>query len=296
MPKLPWFVFLAAGTAIIFGVKHYKKYTWYQLTTRISALFAFSILAFMVCFVTIKGALSLTPEMFSLTYTTANSSMTPAILTTLVTVVLAILLATPIGVGSAIFLVEYPSKENAFIHAIRLATETLAGIPSIVYGLFGMLLFVTKLKLGFSVLAGVCTVSIMILPIIMRATEEALRSVRKDIRQGSLALGAGKLRTILVVVLPCAIPGILSGIILSIGRVVGETAALMYTLGTSTSLPTSLDVSSRTLALHMYVLSSEGKHIGEAYAAGMVLIMLVLIINYASSKLAEQIGKVRRES
>lgn len=296
MPKLPWLVLLALVLAIVYRVHHYKRYTLYQLATRTSALFALSILAFMVCFVIIKGALSLKPEMFSLTYTTANSSMTPAILTTLATVVLAILLATPIGVGSAIFLVEYPSKQNRFVAAIRLATETLAGIPSIVYGLFGMLLFVSKLKMGFSILAGVCTVSIMILPIIMRATEEALRAVRKDIRQGSFALGAGKLRTILVVVLPSAIPGILSGIILSIGRVVGETAALMYTLGTSTSLPTSLNVSSRTLALHMYVLSSEGKHVGEAYATGMVLIVLVLIINYVSSKLAEQLGRLSRES
>ena len=218
--------------------------------------------------------------------------MGPAIVTTLLTVLLAILFASPIGIFTAIFLVEYTDVENKLVKAIRLATETLAGIPSIVYGLFGMLFFGLKLKLGFSVISGVLTVSIMILPIIMRATEEALKSVHPSVRQGSFALGAGKLRTIFKVVLPIAIPGILSGIILSVGRVVGETAALMYTLGTSTSMPTSLNVSSRTLALHMYVLSSEGKHVGEAYATGMVLLILVLIINWSSTKLANKLSEV----
>ncbi|WP_433446615.1 phosphate ABC transporter permease PstA [Peptoniphilus sp.] len=274
-------------------LKFVKKVSFYRIFTRLFSASTFIILVFIVAFVVAKGIFNFSPEMLSMNYTTENVSMGPAIVTTLITVALSILFASPIGIFTAIFLVEYTATENKLVQGIRLATETLAGIPSIVYGLFGMLFFGIKLKMGFSVISGVLTVSIMILPIIMRATEEALKSIHPSIRQGSFALGAGKLRTIFRVVLPIAIPGILSGIILSIGRVVGETAALMYTLGTATSLPTSLSSSSRTLALHMYVLSSEGLHVGEAYATGMVLLVLVLIINYASTKLAEKLSEVK---
>ena len=278
--------------AAVSFLHHAKGLSFYRILTRLFSGMTFAVLVFIVLFVVLKGAMSFRPEMLSFKYTTENVSMGPAIVTTLLTVLLAILFASPIGIFTAIFLVEYTDVENKLVKAIRLATETLAGIPSIVYGLFGMLFFGLKLKLGFSVISGVLTVSIMILPIIMRATEEALKSVHPSVRQGSFALGAGKLRTIFKVVLPIAIPGILSGIILSVGRVVGETAALMYTLGTSTSMPTSLNVSSRTLALHMYVLSSEGKHVGEAYATGMVLLILVLIINWSSTKLANKLSEV----
>lgn len=281
-------VFIAAVLFLRIG----KKMSFYKIFTRLFSAATFAILVFIVVFVVAKGIFNFRPEMLSMNYTTQNVSMGPAIVTTLITVLLAILFASPIGIFTAIFLVEYTATENKLVQGIRLATETLAGIPSIVYGLFGMLFFVTKLHLGFSILSGVLTVSIMILPIIMRATEEALKSIHPSIRQGSFALGAGRLRTIFKVVLPIAIPGILSGIILSIGRVVGETAALMYTLGTATSLPTSLGSSSRTLALHMYMLSSEGMHVGEAYATGMVLLVLVLLINYASTKLAEKLSEV----
>ena len=278
--------------AAVSFLHHAKGLSFYRIFTRLFSGMTFAVLVFIVLFVVLKGAMSFRPEMLSFKYTTENVSMGPAIVTTLLTVLLAILFASPIGIFTAIFLVEYTDVENKLVKAIRLATETLAGIPSIVYGLFGMLFFGLKLKLGFSVISGVLTVSIMILPIIMRATEEALKSVHPSVRQGSFALGAGKLRTIFKVVLPIAIPGILSGIILSVGRVVGETAALMYTLGTSTSMPTSLNVSSRTLAHHMYVLSSEGKHVGEAYATGMVLLILVLIINWSSTKLANKLSEV----
>lgn len=276
----------------ILGLHFIGKVSFYRITTRLFSAMTLAILVFIVAFVVLKGAMSFSPKMLSLNYTTENLSMGPAIITTLITVILSILLASPIGIFTAIFLVEYTRVENKLVRAIRLATETLAGIPSIVYGLFGMLFFGLKLKMGFSVISGVLTVSIMILPIIIRSTEEALKSVHPSVRQGSLALGAGKLRTIFKVVLPIAIPGILSGIILSVGRVVGETAALMYTLGTATSLPTTLKASSRTLALHMYVLSSEGKHVGEAYATGMVLLLLVLIINWSSTKLADKLREV----
>lgn len=293
MTKIIVLSLLALFIISILGLHFVGKMSFYKITTRLFSAMTFAILIFIVLFVVIKGALSFRPGMLSLNYTTENLSMGPAIVTTLITVILSILLASPIGIFTAIFLVEYTNVENRLIKSIRLATETLAGIPSIVYGLFGMIFFGLKLKMGFSIISGVLTVSIMILPIIIRATEEALKSVHLSIRQGSFALGAGKLRTIFKVVLPICIPGILSGIILSIGRVVGETAALMYTLGTATTLPTSITSSSRTLALHMYVLSSEGKHVGEAYATGMVLLILVLIINWSSTKLANKFSEVR---
>jgi len=292
MAKLITLGVLLLFVGLVLFLHYGKKMSFYKIFTRLFSALTFAVLVFLVLFVVIKGIFSFRPEMLSMTYTTENVSMGPAIVTTLITVALSILLASPIGIFTAIFLVEYTDVENKLVQAIRLATETLAGIPSIVYGLFGMLFFATKLKMGFSVLSGVLTVSIMILPIIMRATEEALKSVHPSVRQGSFALGAGKLRTIFVVVLPIAIPGILSGIILSVGRVVAETAALMYTLGTATSLPKSLFSSSRTLALHMYVLSSEGMHVGEAYATGMVLLVLVLIINWSSTKLADKLTEV----
>lgn len=293
MNKIIVLSLLALFIISILGLHFVGKMSFYKITTRLFSAMTFAILIFIVLFVVIKGALSFRPGMLSLNYTTENLSMGPAIVTTLITVILSILFASPIGIFTAIFLVEYTNVENRLIKSIRLATETLAGIPSIVYGLFGMIFFGLKLKMGFSIISGVLTVSIMILPIIIRATEEALKSVHLSIRQGSFALGAGKLRTIFKVVLPICIPGILSGIILSIGRVVGETAALMYTLGTATTLPTSITSSSRTLALHMYVLSSEGKHVGEAYATGMVLLILVLIINWSSTKLANKFSEVR---
>lgn len=219
--------------------------------------------------------------------------MLPSIVTTVVVVLLAILIATPIGVFTSIYLVEYADQSSKLVQLIRLATETLSGIPSIIYGLFGMLFFVLKLKMSFSILSGAFTVTIMILPLIIRSSEEALKAVHPKLREGSFALGAGKLRTIFIVVLPVAIPGILSGIILAIGRVIGETAALIYTLGTATAMPTSLKSSSRTLALHMYMLSSEGLHTGEAYSTGMVLLVLVFIINFVSTKLANKLMEVR---
>ena len=155
---------------------------------------------------------------------------------------------------SAIFLVEYSGKGNKFVEVIRLTTETLSGIPSIVYGLFGMLFFVNTLDWGFSILAGAFTLSIMILPLIMRTTEEALKSVPDSYREGSFGLGAGKLRTVFRIVLPSAVPGILAGVILAIGRIVGETAALIYTAGSVAQIPKSVMGSGRTLAVHMYHL------------------------------------------
>jgi phosphate transport system permease protein len=206
-------------------------------------------------------------------------------------VVMALAMATPLGIFAAIYLVEYAKRGNKMVNIVRVTADTLSGIPSIVYGLFGMLFFVTYLKMGYSLLAGSCTVAIMVLPLIMRTTEEALKSIPDSYREGSYGLGAGKLRTVFSIVLPSAIPGILAGIILSIGRIVGETAALIYTSGTVAALPTNILSSGRTLAVHMYVLASEGLFMQQAYATAVVLVIIVICINAASGYLARKLMK-----
>ncbi|NLY20525.1 MAG: phosphate ABC transporter permease PstA [Tissierellia bacterium] len=270
-----------------------KNYNMYKLFTRVSVLVTFGSLVLIVAYILLRGIPHLKLSMFSLNYTSENVSMLPSIITTLIVVVLGIAIATPIGISTAIYLVEYADSKSKMVEIIRLAAETLQGIPSIVYGLFGMLFFVLRLGLKYSILSGVFTISIMILPLIIRSTEEALKSVPDSIRHASFALGAGKLRTIGKIVIPAAMPGIISGIVLATGRIVGETACLIYTLGTATALPTSLFSSSRTLALHMYMLSSEGLHVGEAYATGTVLLVFVLIINYISNRLASKYMEVK---
>ena len=201
------------------------------------------------------------------------------------------MLAVPIGVFSAIFLVEYTGRETRLVKIIRMTAETLSGIPSIVYGLFGLMFFATTLKWGLSILSGSFTMVIMILPLIMRTTEEALKAVPDTYREASFGLGAGKLRTIFKIVLPAAVPGILAGVILSTGRIVGETAALIFTAGTVAQIPSSLMGSGRTLALHMYVLSNEALHMNEAYATAVILLLLVLFINGVSNVIAGKLTK-----
>ena len=206
---------------------------------------------------------------------------------------ISLLLAVPFGIGSAIYLVEYAKKGNKLVKVIRVTAETLTGIPSIVYGLFGMLFFVTALKWKFSILAGAFTLAIMILPVILRTTEEALLSVPDSYREGSFGLGAGKLRTIFKIVLPAAVPGILSGVILATGRIVGETAALIYTAGSVAKIPSSVFSSGRTLAVHMYLLANEGLHVNQAYATAVILLILVIAINALSSFIAKKITKAQ---
>ena len=213
--------------------------------------------------------------------------MLPAIINTCTMTLFSLLVAVPFGVGSAIYLVEYAKKGGKIVSLVRVTTETLSGIPSIVYGLFGMLFFSGKLHFGYSMLSGALTLSIMILPLIMRTTEEALLSV-----PGSFGLGAGRLRTVARIVLPTAIPGILSGVILAIGRIVGETAALMYTSGTVERIA-GLTKSGSTLALHMYIQASEGLYTEQAYATSVVLLALVLLINLGSSRIAKMMMKGR---
>jgi len=188
-----------------------------------------------------------------------------------------------LGIFSAVYLTEYAKKGNKLVGVIRITAETLSGIPSIIYGLFGLLFFVGNLGMGYSILAGSLTLSIMILPLIIRTTEEALLAVPNSYREGSYALGAGKMRTVFQIVLPSAMPGILAGIILAIGRIVGESAALIYTAGTVADIPGDLLSSGRTLAVHMYALSTEGMHVDQAYATAVVLIVVVIIINWLSS-------------
>ena len=261
------------------------------LLVMLATLLTFLALFFLIIYLLIKGVPHLSADLFSLHYTSDNVSLFPALINTIWMTVLALVIAVPLGIFAAIFLVEYAGKGNRFVDIIRLTTETLQGIPSIVYGLFGMLFFVTKLRWGLSLLSGAFTLAIMILPLIMRTTEESLKSVPESYREGSFGLGAGKLRTIFRIVIPAAVPGILAGVILAIGRVVGETAALMYTAGTVAQIPDSIMGSGRTLALHMYVLSNEGLHTDKAYATAVVLLVLVIGINTLSTVVAKRISK-----
>lgn len=262
-----------------------------MLLVMLAAVMTFLVLFFLLAYILIKGVPHLKPELFAFRYTTDNVSLMPALLNTVIMTFFSLLIAVPLGIFSAIFLVEYSGKGNKFVDIIRITTETLSGIPSIVYGLFGMLFFVSALKWGFSLMAGAFTLAIMILPLIMRTTEEALKSVPDSYREGSFGLGAGKLRTVFRVVLPSAVPGILAGIILAVGRIVGETAALIYTAGTVPELAANPMDSGRTLAIHMYNLSNEALYMDQAYATAVVLLVLVVGINCLSGFVARKITK-----
>jgi phosphate transport system permease protein len=262
--------------------------------TWLSAIITFLVLMLLLGYVIIKGVPNLRPSLFAFTYTTQNVSLLPALITTFLIVALALLVAVPIGVFSAIYLVEYARKGNKLVGIVRMTAETLSGIPSIVYGLFGSLFFVITLGWGISILSGAFTLSIMILPLIMRTTEESLKSVPETYREGSFGLGAGRLRTVFRIVLPAAAPGILAGVILAIGRIVGETAALIYTAGTVPQRTLNPANSGRTLAIHLYALSSEGLYTGQAYATAVVLLVVVVGINAASRSLTKKLVKGKR--
>lgn len=256
-----------------------------------SAALTFLVLFFLIVYILVHGIPNLTPQLFAWKYTSENASMLPSIINTLIIVILSLVIAVPLGIFSAIYLVEYAKRGNKLVGIMRITAETLTGIPSIVYGLFGALFFVSTLKWKLSLMAGACTLAIMVLPVILRTTEEALMSVPDSYREGSFGLGAGKLRTVFKVVLPSAIPGILSGVILAIGRIVGETAALIYTAGAATKVAGGLFESGRTLAVHMYSLSREGLHTDQTYATAVVLLIMVLLINGASGLIAKKFEK-----
>ena len=262
-----------------------------MLLVVLSAVATIAALVFLILYILVNGIPYINADLFSWTYTSENCSVIPAAINTVIMAGISLLLAVPFGIGSAIYLVEYAKKGNKLVKIIRVTAETLTGIPSIVYGLFGMLFFVKALGWGLCLLSGAATMAIMILPLIMRTTEEALKSVPDSFREGSFGLGAGKLRTVFRIILPSAVPGILSGVILGIGRIVGETAALMYTAGTIAEIPANVMGSGRTLALHMYVLSCEGLHINQAYATAVILLILVVGINTISSVIAKKLTK-----
>jgi phosphate transport system permease protein len=261
-----------------------------NLLVRMAAILTILVILFLVGYILVKGVPNLTPSLFAWEYNSENVSFVPAFINTVIMTFLSLLLAAPIGIFSAVYLNEYARRGNRLVKMIRMAAEVLAGIPSIVYGLFGMIFFVVTLNWGYSLLAGTFTLTIMILPLIMRTTEEALLSVPDAYREGSFGLGAGKLRTVFSIVLPAAIPGILAGIILAIGRIVGETAALIFTAGTLAQIPNSLLDSTRTLSVHMYNLSSEGLYIDQAYATAVILLVLVVLINACSGWLAKRMS------
>lgn len=257
----------------------------------LAAVITVGVLGTLVGYILINGLPNLKPSLFTWTYNSNNVSMMPAIINTLIMTGISLLISVPFGMGAAVYLVEYAKKGNKLVEIIRVTAETLSGIPSIIYGLFGMLFFVTTLGWGYSILAGAFTLAIMVLPVIMRTTEEALLAVPDSYREGSFGLGAGRLRTVFCIILPAAVPGILSGIILAIGRIVGETAALIYTAGTVADVSGSLFASGRTLSVHMYTLSREGLHTNEAYATAVVLLLIVMGINWFSGFLAKRISR-----
>lgn len=274
-----------------FARKYHIFSKFLRLITYLGAAISVIVLFFLVAYILVKGIPHIKPDLFALEYNSENVSLMPALINTIIMTLISLLIAAPIGIFSAIYLVEYAKKGSKIVKLIRTTAETLSGIPSIVYGLFGFLFFVSALKWNYSMLAGSLTLVIMVLPLIMRTSEEALLAVPDAYREASFGLGAGKLRTVFRVVLPSAIPGILSGVILATGRIVGETAALIYTAGSVAKVPESIMNSGRTLAVHMYVLSSEGLHMDEAYATAVVLLVLVLAINAFSDFVAKRLTK-----
>lgn len=255
-----------------------------------AALITFGMLLYIIGYILVKGVPHISPDFFSWKYNSENVSLIPAAVNTLIMTLLTLVIVVPIGMGAAVYTVEYAKRGNKVVKAVRLTTETLQGIPSIVFGLFGMLFFVTALQWKQSLLAGAFTLAIMVLPVVMRTTEEALQAVPDSYREASFGLGAGRLRTVFWIVLPPAVPGILSGVILAIGRIVGETAALLYTSGTIAKIPHSPMESGRTLALHMWMLANEGLHEDKAYATAVILLVLVIVINFLSNRAAVKLS------
>ncbi len=268
------------------------------LLVHMAAIITGLVVVFIIAYILITGVPHLTKDLFSWRWTTDNQSMMPALINTICMTLLSLLLAVPVGVGGAIYLAEYAKRGSKLVKLVRLTAETLQGIPSIVYGIFGYVLFNVEMQLGFSMLSGVLTLSIMILPLILRTTEEALLAVPDTYREGSFGLGAGKLRTVFRIVLPAAMPGVTAGIILAIGRIAGESAALIYTSGTGTGnlnftggVFAPLFQSTRTLSVHMYALMNEGLYTDQAHATAVVLLVLVVGLNALSSFVAKKLTK-----
>lgn len=281
-----------ADNRVLTKAKPARVSSWvFRYAVKIATVLTVLAVCLIIGYILVMGIPQIKPEMFELEYNSDNVSFMPALFNTLIVIVMAVSCSSIFGIGAAIFLNEYTNKTNIFVRIVALATETLSGIPSIVYGLFGLLFFVYYLQWGLSLLAGACTMAIMTFPIIMRASQEALAAVPDLYREGSFGLGAGRFRTVFKIVLPAAIPGILGGIILAIGRTVGESAALIYTAGSIAAVPETVFSSTRTLAVHMYLLASEGLHIDATYATAVLLLLFVLLINFATSAVANRISK-----
>ncbi len=249
------------------------------------------VLLYMIADIIIHGLPGLRPALFSWTYTTENVSLLPALLNTLSMVLLCLLISVPVSIGCALFLVEFARPDSWFSRLILTAVQTLSGVPSIVFGLFGALFFVRFCHLGLSLLSGVLTMVMMVLPLGIKTTQEALQEVPMARREASYALGAGKARTIFKIVLPEAAPGILNGIVLSTGRIVGESAALIFTAGTLAKAAPDLFSSARTLAVHMYALSSEGLYLQQTYSTALVLLILTIGLNAASQGIEKRMKR-----
>lgn len=275
------------------GVQKFQSYLKHPVSflvlivTILATVFSVVVLCYLIGYILTRGIPYLSPDLFQWEYNSENVSMLPSIINTILMTGLSLLVSVPLGIFAAIYMVEYARKDNKLVKLVRVTAETLSGIPSIVYGLFGMLFFVSLFKL--SLLAGALTLAIMVLPTIMRTTEEALLAVPHSYREGSFGLGAGRLRTVFRIILPSAVPGILSGVILATGRIVGETAALIYTAGTMAVLPKNILSSTRTLSVHMYLLSKEGLKTNQAFATAVVLMVLVIGINLLSNFVANKL-------
>lgn len=263
-----------------------------RLTVFTAAALTFAVMFMILFHIVCKGICGLGEEgLFDIKYNSENVSMMPALINTVIVTILSLLLAVPTGVFGAVYLTEYAKKGSIIVRAIRIGEDTLAAMPSIIYGLFGYGLFVISLGWGYTMISGVITLAVMVLPIIMRTAEEALTAVPGSYREAGFGLGAGKVRTVFCLLLPSAMPGIISGISLATGRIAGESAALIFTAGTYPSLPYSLFSSTRTLSVHIYALMTEGMYEEQAYAAALVLIIVISVINAGSHLLMKKFQK-----
>ena len=256
----------------------------------IVSLIIAGFLVWLITHIFINGIPHVTLDFLSSPNDTKHRGILPMILNTIFIICLSLVFSIPTGIGTALYMTEY-SKQGRIINIIRFSIETLGGIPSILYGLFGFIFFVKILNFGFSILAGSLTLSIMVLPTIIRTTEESLKAVPASYREGSFALGATNLTTIKKVTLPCAMPGIIAAIILSVGRIIGESAAVYLTAGMGKNIANSMMNSGRTLSVHLYILAKEGISFDETYATASVLVILIAFINMTASYLGNKIKK-----
>lgn len=264
-----------------------------RLIMYIALAFMFLTLGAVVIYILVKGIPNLSAGLFAPEYTSENCSVLPALINTVELMAATLLLALPVGIGAAIYLTEYADRRNPLVRFISLMIVTLSGIPSMIYGLFGYLVFVLFLGWGYSLISGACSVAIMVLPIIIRTSEEAIEAVPDSLRESSYGLGAGKLLTIFRAVLPSAMPGIIGGAVLAAGRIAGETTALIYTAGTAAQ-SASLTQSGRTMAVHMYSLWNEGLARGQAYGAALVLLAATVLLNLLSDLVSRRLTKELR--